>query len=218
MEKDYKSIYCAFDPYPSYKGSAIHIDKATQVFASQFGPTKVLTLQGTKTQNFPTSITHQHFDTEETNYLKRGQLFSNWVDRQLEGQDQIWVAQFRDIWGGLPIVRRGHLTSIFEVNGLPSIELVNRYPFLSAQTIEKLRQLEDRCLDGCSMIVCPSTTIRQHLVGRGVLASKIAVIPNGADLPARYPKPGGLPSDYMVYFVAYLAGFRSEHILWNAKV
>ena len=202
MEKDYKSIYCAFDPYPSYKGSAIHIDKATQVFANQFGPTKVLTLQGAKTQDFPASITHQHFDTDETNYLKRGQLFSDWVDLQIAGQKQIWVAQFRDIWGGLPIVSRGHITSIFEVNGLPSIELVNRYPYLSAQTVEKIRQLEDRCLDGCSMIVCPSATIRRHLVGRGVLASKIAVIPNGADLPARYPKPDGLPHDYMVYFGA----------------
>ena len=128
--------------------------------------------------------------------------YSKWVSQQLDEQWHLQVGHFRDIWGGLPIIGRKHLTSVFEVNGLPSIELQNRYPYLSDETLSKVKEMEDHCLHQSNLIVCPSHTIKRHLLSRSVLEDKIHVISNGADIPDRYPKLQGLPSKYVLYFGA----------------
>ena len=202
MKTNYKSIYAAFDPYPSYKGSAIHIDKVTKILSAKFPSTLLLTLPGHLTKSFGVGIDHYEFPLTADNFLKRAILFSSWVDEQLDNQYNLHVGHFRDIWGGLPILKRKHITSIFEVNGLPSIELVNRYPHLSNDTIHKIRKLEDQCLHQSQLIICPSDTIQQHLIKRGVAAGKIHVITNGADIPERYPRPEKMPESYFVYFGA----------------
>ena len=42
------------------------------------------------------------------------------------------IAHFRDPWGGIPIVQRENRAyqAVYEVNGLPSIELPFHYPAL----------------------------------------------------------------------------------------
>ena len=202
LKTNFRSIYTAFDPYPSYKGSAIHIDKVSGVMASKFGSLLLLTLERAKQQELVEGITHLEFPTEERNFLKRAFAYSDWVDSHLEKQYNLEVGHFRDIWGGLPITRRKHITSIFEVNGLPSIEMPNRFSSISAETISKIRELENRCLRESKVIICPSETIKKHIVGRGILESKIHVIPNGANIPERHPKPADFPNSYFVYFGA----------------
>ncbi|MFT5616988.1 MAG: glycosyltransferase involved in cell wall biosynthesis [Arenicella sp.] len=202
LKTNFRSIYTAFDPYPSYKGSAIHIDKVTGVMAQKFDSLLLLTLENAKQQILVEGITHLEFPTEERNFLKRAFAYSDWVDSHLEKQYNLEVGHFRDIWGGLPIIRRKHITSVFEVNGLPSIELPNRFSSISADTLSKIRELETRCLREASVIICPSETIKKHIVGRGILESKIHVIPNGATVPEQYPKPTDLPTRYFVYFGA----------------
>ncbi len=202
MKSNYQSIYTAFDPYPSYKGSAIHIEKVTNVLANTFGPTLLLTLPRHRSQALGNSLDHFEFQIEEDNYLRRASGFSQWVDHILSQQHQLKIGHFRDIWGGLPIIKRDHLLSIFEVNGLPSIELLNRYPRISPETIDKIKSLENQCLHAANLIICPSVTIKNHLINRNIIHDKIKVIPNGADIPPSYPKPVGLPAQYVVYFGA----------------
>ena len=202
MNSNYRSVYIAFDPYPSYKGSAIHIEKASGVLSKKFGPSLLLTLSGHTDQVPVKNIFHQQADIEESNFLRRAFTFSKWVDQVLDKQYNLSVGHFRDIWGGMSIIKRPHITSVFEVNGLPSIELINRYPYLPKDTIQKIRAIEDGCLQKANVIVCPSEIIKNHLIQRGTLEEKIQVISNGADLPDTYSKLDDLPEKYIVYFGA----------------
>ncbi|NQZ78647.1 MAG: glycosyltransferase [Ekhidna sp.] len=99
-------------------------------------------------------------------------------------------------------MKRPHITSVFEVNGLPSIELPNRFPEISRSTIEKIRVLEDQCLFECDRIVCPSDTIKNHIVARGIGDQKVTVIPNGASIFPISARPRKMPGQYIVYFGA----------------
>ncbi len=197
-----QSVYTAFDPYPSYKGSSIHIDKVSQVLSQKFGKTLLITLEGQKEQRLGKRIEHKSFYSEEGNYLKRAQQYSSFVTAQLENEFHLRVGHFRDIWGGMPLLKLPFLTTVFEVNGLPSIELPNRYPLLPTETLKKIRDMEDYCLHQCNLIICPSETIKKHLIARSVLPEKIHVITNGADIPESYPKPIEIPDKYLVYFGA----------------
>ncbi|UII30430.1 glycosyltransferase family 4 protein [Fulvivirga ulvae] len=200
--KRYTSVFATFDPYPSYKGSAIHIDKVTEVLSEKFPSTLLLSLKRHMAKELPQAVHHLESPVEESNYLKRALAFSSWIDGLLDQQYNLQVGHFRDIWSGMPILEREHITSIFEVNGLPSIELVNRYPYIGHDTLGKIRKLEDECLERSRLIICPSETIKKHLISRKVWADKIRVIPNGADAPVIEAKPVGLPEKYIVYFGA----------------
>ncbi|MDW7694498.1 glycosyltransferase [Flammeovirgaceae bacterium SG7u.111] len=202
MKSNYTSVFATFDPYPSYKGSAIHIEKVTETLSQEFPDTLLLSLGRHLDKPFLPSITHIEAPLEEPNYLKRGMAFSAWADEVLAQQYNLKIGHFRDIWSGLPIIARPHVTSVFEVNGLPSIELVNRYPFIGQDTVSKIRAMENECLEKSQLIICPSETIKKHLLSRGVWAGKIRVIPNGADIPEAKPRPEGLPEEYIVYFGA----------------
>ena len=207
MRSNFKSVYVAFDPYPSHKGSAIHIEKASGVLDDRIGDTLLLTLAAQTKRRTGSKIKHLQFKTDEQNFLSRGLAFSRWVDGQLDQQHQLRVGHFRDIWGGIPIVNRPHITSVFEVNGLPSIELPSRFSHIGQGTIDKIKRLEDECLAACNHVICPSQTIRAHLVSRGVSCDKITVISNGATPPPRKKKisfttPKRLPTSYIVYFGA----------------
>ena len=73
---------------------------------------------------------------------------------------------------------------IFEVNGLPSIELKYRYPGAEDdwELKRKLEAQERACLDAADMVVTPSHVTRQYLISaRCVPSDKVAVIPNGVD-------------------------------------
>ncbi|UII19453.1 glycosyltransferase family 4 protein [Fulvivirga ligni] len=202
MKHNYKSIFATFDPYPSYKGSAIHIEKVTEQLAGKFPDTLLVSLQKHTDKRFPEHLDHLECPIQEPNYLKRALKYSEWLDGVLDNQLSLQIGHFRDVWSGKPILERAHITSVFEVNGLPSIELVNRYPYIGNDTIEKIVRLEDECLQKSQLIVCPSQTIKQHLLKRHVLEDKIHVLPNGADLIPAYSRPDDMPDQYIVYFGA----------------
>ncbi|MEM6831418.1 MAG: glycosyltransferase, partial [Bacteroidota bacterium] len=148
------------------------------------------------------NITHLTFKNQEANFLNRGLAYSHWVDQVLENQYQLQVGHFRDIWGGIPILKRPHITSVFEVNGLPSVELRDRYSAIPQTTIEKLYSLENKCLFECDQIICPSNTIKSHLEKRGIAINKIHVITNGATLPIIKKQKPIIGQPYVIYFGA----------------
>jgi glycosyltransferase involved in cell wall biosynthesis len=199
MRNDYRSVYIAFDPHPSYKGASTHIHQMTDVLASVQPPLLLLTLKS----NLPpiwTEQIHQHcFESDEENMLKRATAFRQWVKEILDDQYNLAVGHFRDIWGGMAMVEFPHLHTVFEVNGLPSIELPYRYPDLAEETVQKIVRMEQRCLDKATVLITPSLTTKKCLLRRGVPDAKIKVIPNGAAVPEPIQRPIDLPGQYMVY-------------------
>lgn len=144
----------------------------------------------------------RRFTEDVPNFLDRALRFGAWLGRHVERLHPE-IAHFRDPWSGAPIALRPHTyATVYEVNGLPSIELPSLFPDLGPRTLEKIRRLELDCCAEADLIVTPSHTTAALLERLGVEAAKIAVIPNGADLDAPAPRPGDAPSRYLLYFGA----------------
>lgn len=202
-----KGLYAAFDVFPSAKGAATHIAAvAPLLFAhSEGGLLYVLGADGLPVYQEEDGIEIVRFTESIANYLERGMAFSARLRTLLHDRiDQIGLAQFRDPWSGVAIVDRDNrpFRSIYEVNGLPSIELPSIYPALSPRTLAKIRTMEERCWTRADRIVVPSATIADNLVRLGADATKIEVIPNGADIPPSFPRPVDAPARYILYFGA----------------
>ncbi|MDW3193563.1 MAG: glycosyltransferase [Cytophagales bacterium] len=162
----------------------------------------LLTLKGQRRQWIRSPRKHITFDKEESNFLRRATAFSEWVDDILESQYQLRLGHFRDIWGGLPLLERPHIETVFEVNGLPSIELPYRFRHIAKETLYKIQDLEDRCIHESDHLICPSQVIKSHLEKRGVQSEKVTVISNGAEPVKSFKRPRSLPENYVVYFGA----------------
>src|SRR5262249_11676836 len=108
---------------------------------------------------------------------------------------ELRLAHFRDPWSGIALIDRG-LTTVYEVNGLPSIELPFLYPLIPPAILDKVQELEQRCLEQADVIITPSPVTKRRLPDRAV------VIPNGADLRAPSPRPPDAPDHYLLYFGA----------------
>lgn len=205
MKASYPALYAAFDPYPSSKGSATHIREFSGALFEQFGGGILYSL-GPATE--PSSIIEQgvcfeRFNVPIKNYLHRAESFSERLQKIAAMQTSLEVVHFRDIWSGLPLLKADrNCTKIFEVNGLPSVELSYRYGNLPDSTQQKIYRLEQFCLQGADHIVVPSATIQKYLIGRGIHSAKITLIPNGADVSPLYQKPADAPEQYLIYFGA----------------
>jgi glycosyltransferase involved in cell wall biosynthesis len=124
------------------------------------------------------------------NLIDRAEAYSAWVAAHLAPhRSTLRVCHVRDPWSALPVVNldeRGYAV-VYEVNGLPSIELAHTWPHAAPDTLAKIAQLEDFCLGRADAVVVPSGVIGEALRSRGVPDGKITLVPNGADLP---PRPG----------------------------
>lgn len=198
----FRSVYIAFDQHPSFKGASTHINHMCKVLSECYGPTLLLTVRGVLDDIRTDSIYQQTFESDEPNLLKRANAFSHWIDGLLSEQYNLQIGHFRDVWGGMAVLKHPHITPIFEVNGFPSIELPVRFPQVGVETLEKLKTLELHCLRRAAQLITPSYTIKNHIVARGIQSDKVEVIPNGATLPAKNAKHADLPKDYIVYMGA----------------
>ncbi|MCS6821716.1 MAG: glycosyltransferase family 4 protein [Microscillaceae bacterium] len=206
----FPSLFSAFDVFPSGKGASVHIAHNAQTLF-QWAKGGVLYVLGNKMQ--PTFEQEQYnaiirFPSTQPNYLQRAKAFSNGLFQFLQTQTQLQICHFRDIWSGLPILthnlaqeRSQKYQTIYEVNGIASIELPYHYPLISQNTLQKIQQLEQFCYQNADFLLTPSETIKQNLIKIGVSDSKITVISNGADIPnRRIPRPLEAPERYIIYF------------------
>ncbi len=143
----------------------------------------------------------------EPDFLARAENFARFVASHaaVPGPDQLRIAQFRDPWSGIPLIHSlpRSCPLVYEVNGLPSIELPTRYPRLPDAVRRTLASLERRCLDRAAAVLTPSATTAGHLSGHyDVPPEKITVVPNGADIPSPQPPPADAPGSYLIYFGA----------------
>jgi glycosyltransferase involved in cell wall biosynthesis len=200
-----RALYAAFDRFPSCKGAAIHIDRFARALFD-FAGGGLLYVVGDDdlpAHQIEGDVEIVRFSERIENFLQRSVAFGEQLGALLEeNASALEIAHYRDPWSGLPIVARPHsYRTIFEVNALPSIELQHAYD-VAPQTLRKIESMEDFVLQRSDDIVVPANRIREHLMSRGVLESKISVVPNGAELYARAERPVDAPPAYVIYIGA----------------
>lgn len=214
-----RSLYAAFDLYPSYKGAATHIEAFSQVLFEVFNPGLLYTIGPMQQPEKHSRFTLMHFSQPVKNYLERAHLFTIQLHKIIEELDHLHVCHYRDIWSGLAAINADlKCPRIFEVNGLPSIELKYRYPQVLPATLNKISRIERECLLGSDIIVTPSYTTRKFLISHGLSEQKIVVIPNGAEELISHSKvTTDLASPYLIYFGA-MQPWQGVDVLLKAMV
>lgn len=185
-----KIAYISFDTVPAPKGAAIHITAFSLALAAAFGDIQLVTVS-------PTAESRDFFELyPQVMQTTIPALGDNLIERILHFRRLLWswlqnrrfeVVHIRSIYEGLVIALNKQQYCdrlIFEVNGLPSIELKYRYPAVAddRELLHKLHTQEQICLEAADLIVTPSGITGEYLQSRGIPADKIRVIPNGVDL------------------------------------
>lgn len=201
------SLYASFDLYPSSKGAATHIHRMAQTLFRVMGGGLFYVLGGPDLPVYQSEgdVEIFRFYGEIPNLLERALAFGSRLSAILDRQARtLKLCHFRDPWSGVPLLSNKDRTwkTVYEINGLPSIELPLTYPHLAPRTIQKIRDQEAFCWSQADMIVTPSHTIEENLLSLGVDGKRIVVIPNGADIPESASRPKSAPSRYIIYFGA----------------
>jgi glycosyltransferase involved in cell wall biosynthesis len=205
LQLQHRSLYAAFDRFPSAKGAAIHIRRmAEALFATAKGG--LLYTLGDETlpaYQKEGQVEIVRFAKPVANFLERTLAYGHLLRRLLEEQrGYLRLCHFRDPWSGVPILENKTYAAVYEINGLPSIELPYAYPQVAPETLKKIRAAEEFCWTAADLIITPSETLKKNLIAYGVVANKIRVIPNGADLKPRPLPPKDAPLRYLIYFGA----------------
>jgi glycosyltransferase involved in cell wall biosynthesis len=126
------------------------------------------------------------------NFLARATHFGRSVFTHLMLHPEYAVVHYRNIWDGLSIAqnkkRLGYKT-LFEVNGLPSIELRYHYPGIDAALLAKIKEQEIATLHLSDAIICPSHVTRDYIASLGLSRKLVTVIPNGVSPSDFIPSP-----------------------------
>ena len=141
-------LYTAFDIVPSPKGASTHIlHNIRGLVNSQYGvhlftPNDGLlpsedTVEGAR-------VTRVSQDLSQ-NFLARAAHFGKAVFSHLTLHPDYDVVHYRNIWDGLAVAqnkKRFGYKALFEVNGLPSIELKYHYPGIDSNLLTKIKEQE----------------------------------------------------------------------------
>jgi glycosyltransferase involved in cell wall biosynthesis len=207
----HRAAYVAFDRFPSTKGSAVHIAHMAGELFHRFDGGLLCVLGGDGLPRYQSGqgVEVVRFDEPIPNLLDRAEAFSAWVTGQLyPHRETLRLCHVRDPWSALPVLagpvrsptRPGRCRWVYEVNGLPSIELPHTWPQVSPTTLRKIRALEEHCLRQADAVVAPSAVIAEAITALGLPREAVHLVPNGADPPSpRPPRPSGAPGRYLVY-------------------
>jgi len=211
-----KLAYISFDVVPAPKGAAIHIAAFVQVLAANYGNVQLVTVSPTTEATYLhlPGIIHSTLPAVGDTLINRVMYFRKQLTAWLQEQ-RFEVVQIRSIYEGYAIAlnkQRYCDYLIFEVNGLPSIELKYRYPAVAddRELLHKLRTQEQICLEAADLIVTPSSVTSGYLQTRGVASEKILVIPNGVDLDVfTYHPPQLITNEIEVFRILYFGTLSS---------
>jgi glycosyltransferase involved in cell wall biosynthesis len=199
--------YISFDQVPAAKGASTHIEAFVRGLASEFGQVDLVT-----PANFPAGplqrwpgVVHSELPANGPSLIDRVLSFRRHLEPWLATR-QFDVIHFRSPFEGMAVLKhRKDAALLFEVNGLPSIELKYRYPGSEddRELMHKIEAQERACLSAAGRIVTPSEVTGRFLVAaRGARPGRIAVIPNGADTSLFRPanQPSGEACWKLLYF------------------
>jgi glycosyltransferase involved in cell wall biosynthesis len=221
-------LYSAFDVVPSPKGASTHITYFVRGLVEAGYRVQLITAGGL---SLPERDTYCGADilrvpsSDDSNFLQRAVEFGQAVLRHIAdmGVSAYRVAHFRSIWCGLPIVqakgRFGYKT-LFEVNGLPSVELKYHYPALKdSPVLDKFKEQEIAALSMADAIICPSAVTKAYIasLARSVPREKVIVIPNGVDTKLFTPQPTNELTSYRtLLYLGTLADWQGLDVLLGA--
>ena len=194
-----KILYTAFDIVPSPKGASTHILYNLRGLVNGHFDVHLITpndgLLPPEDTIAGARVTRISQDLAQ-NFLARAVHFGKAVASHLTLHPDYDVVHFRNIWDGFQIAQKkkkyGYRT-LFEVNGLPSIELKYHYPGLDSDLLSKIKEQEIATLHLSDAIICPSRVTRDYIASLGLNRKLVTVIPNGVSpsdfsaspLPAR---------------------------------
>ncbi|NWG34082.1 MAG: glycosyltransferase family 4 protein [Chloroflexi bacterium] len=188
-------LYTAFDVVPSPKGASTHIlHNIRGLVNSQFDvhlftpndgllPSEDI-IEGARVTRISQDLSQ--------NFLARAVHFGGAVMSHLALHPGYRVVHYRNIWDGLSVAqhkRRFGYKTLFEVNGLPSIELKYHYPGIDFDLLSKIKEQEIATLHLSDAIVCPSNVTRDYIASLGLDRKLITVIPNGVSPSDFFPSP-----------------------------
>ncbi len=184
-------LYTAFDVVPSPKGASTHISHFVEGL-TQAGYAVTLVTAGSnplpERESYQGAALWRAPDDGNANYLARALAFGDFVMTHVQASAAYSVAHFRSIWSGFPLAEaraRFGYRLLYEVNGLPSIEMAYHYPGLhGAAVVDKIKEREVATLHLADAVMCPSQVTRSYLVSLGIPGDKVTVIPNGVDARA----------------------------------
>jgi glycosyltransferase involved in cell wall biosynthesis len=222
MDKSPSVLYSAFDVVPSPKGASTHITYLTRGLVQAGCRVQLITAGdpslpehdvycGAQIQRVPWS--------DGANFLERALAFGQAVIDHVVSSPPYDLVHFRSIWSGLQLVqnrpRFGYRT-LFEVNGLPSVELKYHYPALKGSPLlQKIREQELAALLLADAIICPSSVTRAYIASLGIPREKVTVIRNGVDTGLFTPQPLSLRADYgpTLLYVGTLADWQGLDLM-----
>jgi glycosyltransferase involved in cell wall biosynthesis len=215
-------LYTAFDVVPSPKGASTHITYFVKGLVEAGYDVQMITAGD---PSLPAEDTYHgaHLNrviSQETNFLRRAMSFSKAVTGHLAAGHGYTVAHFRSIWSGYPLVQarepHGYRT-LFEVNGLPSIELKYHYPALrGAPVLNQVRRQEVTTLHLADHIICPSRVTKEYITSLGIPPERVTVIPNGVDTALFSPHPAPPDEVPLLLYIGTLAGWQGLDTLLEA--
>lgn len=190
-----KILYTAFDIVPSPKGASTHILHNLRGLVNGSFDVHLITpndgLLPTEDTIEGAQVTRISQDLSG-HFLARATHFGRAVSSHIALHSDYEVVHYRNIWDGLSIAQNkkkfGYKT-LFEVNGLPSIELKYHYPGLDPELLLKIKEQEIATLHLSEMIICPSNVTRDYIASLGLNRKLVTVIPNGVSASDFSPSP-----------------------------
>jgi glycosyltransferase involved in cell wall biosynthesis len=188
-------LYLAADPVPGTKGASVRIERTVRSMLALGHDVALLTPESADGQRLE-GVEHEAVTLDHDNYLERMMAFRREASAWLE-QQQADAVQFRGIWEGIAAAawaRQQGARVIFEVHGLPSVELPYHFPGLEENhdLLDKLIAEEHVLLDAAHLVITHSHTGRRFLLMRGVHPDRIAIVPNAVDPELFSPGPAPL--------------------------
>jgi glycosyltransferase involved in cell wall biosynthesis len=196
MDAQPSVLYTAFDVVPSPKGASTHITYFVRGLVDAGYRVQLITAGDPSLPEQDEYWGAQIWRVpcgDDPNFLQRAVEFGQAVMRHVESSPPYHLVHFRSIWSGLGLVQarpRFAYRTLFEVNGLPSIEIKYHYPALKGSPLlAKIKEQEIVTLLLADAVICPSAVTRAYLTSLGIPRERITVIPNGVDTERFCPQP-----------------------------
>lgn len=217
-------LYTAFDIVPSPKGASTHILHNIRGLVNSHFDVHLLTpndgllpsedtVEDARITRIPQDLTQ--------NFLERATHFGRAVMSHLALHTEYQVVHYRNIWDGLAVAqnkKRLGYKALFEVNGLPSIELKYHYPGIDLNLLSKIKEREIATLHLSDAILCPSNVTRDYIASLGLDRKLVTVIPNGVSPSDFSPSPlpdreGRIP---VLLYIGTLADWQGLEVVIKA--
>ncbi|MBE7432526.1 MAG: glycosyltransferase family 4 protein [Anaerolineales bacterium] len=217
-------LYTAFDIVPSPKGASTHILHNLRGLVNGGHSVHLITpndgllppedtIEGARVTRIPQDLSD--------NFLARAVHFGKSVAAHLAIHPGYEIVHFRNIWDGFQIAqnkRKIGYKTLFEVNGLPSIELKYHYPGMDSELLAKIKEQEIATLHLADAIICPSNVTREYIASFGLDRKRVTVIPNGVS-PSDFsitPLPSREGREPVLLYIGTLADWQGLDIVIKA--